>query len=185
MGLTRAPWSEVDPDRATCLGGEVGAGVGAWLLKARPLPPSGPGPFPSPTQRKTARHPELVASLDRGTSINGTSVSGPRSPGLGPRTLSAPQYDPRLAGIGTAPVLTEELRRRRADWAAHRHAAAGRSRWGSLRWGDGGQERVTSSWTVSSASRLHLGLPLCAARRREGLRSKIGTLKLFFSTTWP
>lgn len=28
--------------------------VGAWLLKARPLPPSGSGPFPNPTQRNSA-----------------------------------------------------------------------------------------------------------------------------------
>lgn len=39
---------------------------------------------------------------------------------------------------------------------------------------------------LDPASPLYLGLPLPrAASRREGIRPKIGTLQLFFSTTWP
>lgn len=182
-------WPRLPGTKLTLTWG-LALGGGGWgsrclVAESSASPTLGSRTLPKPHTKKQRAIAGLVASLDRGTSLYGTSVPGLRFPGLGSRTLGAPQYYPRLAGIRTALVLTEALGRRRADGAAHRHAAAGRTRWGSLRWGYGGEERVTSSCTVNPASGLHLGLPLRAPSRREGLRSKIGTLQLFFSTTWP
>lgn len=142
--------------------------VGAWLLKARPLPPSGPGPFPNPTQRNNAP-PRGWWPLWAGGQPP-CQRARPAAPGLGPCALGASRVK---RGCGAVPLLTVVRGRRRALGAAHRHAA------GETRGGLTAAAGVPSSWTLplgcsrdSHSAR--------AASRREGLRPKIGTLQLFF-----
>lgn len=146
----RVLWCELNRTAATCLGVGVRSSfgvkcvVGAWLLKARLLPPSGPGPFPNPTQRNSAP-PRGSWPLWAGGHPP-CQGARPAAPGLGPRAL------------GAVPLLTVVRGRRRALGAAHRHAAA------ETRGGRTAAAGVPSSWTLP----LGCSQDSHSARRAEG-----------------
>lgn len=160
------PGANLTGPRQLALG--VGWG-GAWLLKARPLPSSlGSPTLPKSHTKKQRATAGLVASLGWGTSIRpGRQACGSRAR---TRALDAPQCGPGLAGIRDSPGT----HRGAPEAACSRGCSSPRG--GETRWAhcSGGGPQL-----LDPVSRLYLGLPLRAARR-EGLRSKIGTLQLFF-----
>lgn len=94
--------------------------VDAWLLKARPLPPSGSGPFPNPTQRNSAP-PRGSWPLWAG-GIHHARGPGLRLPDSDPARSVRPgsggdpgqsRYSPWCAGGGVLSGLLIATRRRR------------------------------------------------------------------------